>query len=89
MFYAALALLATVGEQTSKHQGVLALFDQHFVKTKILPKEMSKFLRKVFDMRQTADYEEEAELTREDAQMSLELAEKFISSAEEKLSQDE
>jgi len=89
MFYAALALLATVGQQTSKHQGVLALFDQHFVKTKILPKEMSKFLRKAFDMRQTADYEEEAELTREDAQISLELAEKFISSAEEKLSQDD
>ena len=89
MFYAALALLATVGQQTSKHQGVLALFDQYFVKTKILPKEMSKFLRKAFDLRQTADYEEEAELTREDAQMSLDLAEKFISSAEEKLLQDE
>lgn len=50
---------------------------------------MSKFLRKAFDMRQTADYEEEAELTREDAQISLELAEKFISSAEERLSQGE
>ncbi len=89
MFYAALALLATVGQQTSKHQGVLALFDQYFIKPKILPKEMGRFLHKAFDMRQTGDYEEEAELTMQDAQESLELAEKFIRSAEQKLLQDE
>ena len=89
MFYAALALLATVGQQTSKHQGVLALFDQYFIKPGILPKEMGRFLHKAFDMRQTGDYEEEAELTKQDAQEILEFAEKFIFSAEEKLSQDE
>jgi uncharacterized protein (UPF0332 family) len=89
MFYAALALLATVGQQTSKHQGVLALFDQYFMKPEILPKEMGKFLHKAFDMRQTGDYEEESELTMLDAQESLEFAEKFIQSAEEKLSQTE
>ena len=33
MFYAALALLATIGEETSKHSGVMALFDRHFIKT--------------------------------------------------------
>ncbi|MBV6394587.1 MAG: hypothetical protein HFACDABA_00153 [Anaerolineales bacterium] len=44
MFYAALAILAAVGEETSKHSGVLALFDRHFVKTGVLPKEMGKFL---------------------------------------------
>ena len=64
MFYAALALLATVGQQTSKHQGVLALFNQYFIKSKILPKEMGKFLNKAFDMRQIGDYEEEIELSR-------------------------
>ena len=86
MFYAALALLATVGQQTSKHQGVLALFDQYFIKPKILPKEMGRFLHKAFDLRQTGDYEEEAELTEQDAREVLELAAKFIFSAEEKLS---
>ena len=89
MFYAALALLAIVGQQTSKHQGVLALFDQYFIKPKILPMEMGKLLHKAFDMRQTGDYEEEAELTMQDAQESLEFAQKFILSAEEKLSQTE
>ncbi len=31
MFYAALAMLAAIDEQTSKHSGVLALFDKHFI----------------------------------------------------------
>lgn len=88
MFYAALALLATIGQQTSKHQGVLALFNQHFIKTKILPNEMGKFLHKAFDMRQIGDYEEEAELAMQDAKESLDFAEKFIDSAEERLKQD-
>ena len=88
MFYAALALLATIGKEPSKHSGVLALFDQHFMKTNVLPKEMGKFLHQAFDMRQTGDYEEEAELTKEDAQRTLEAAVTFIETVEEKLSQD-
>jgi uncharacterized protein (UPF0332 family) len=88
MFYAALALLATIGQETSKHSGVLALFDKHFMKSKILPKEMGGFLHQAFDMRQTGDYEEEAELTREDAQQTLEAAVKFVETIEEKLSKD-
>jgi len=88
MFYAALALLATIGQETSKHSGVLALFDKHFMKTKILPKEMGAFLHQAFDMRQTGDYEEEAELTQKDAQQTLEAAVKFVETIEEKLSKD-
>jgi uncharacterized protein (UPF0332 family) len=86
MFYAALALLATIGQQTSKHSGVLALFDQHFIKTQILPKEMGKFLHKAFDTRQTGDYEEEAEITEEQATEILGFAVQFVKSIEEKLS---
>lgn len=89
MFYATLAMLATIGQKTSKHQGVLALFDQHFIKPGILPKEMGRFLHKVFDLRQTGDYEEEAELTERDAQDALALAEKFLQSIEEKFYQDD
>ncbi|HLA08826.1 MAG TPA: HEPN domain-containing protein [Anaerolineales bacterium] len=86
MFYAALALLVTIGQESSKHQGVLALFDQHFIKPKILPKEMGKFLHHAFDTRQIGDYEEEAELTKEQAFQILESAIQFINSIEEKLS---
>jgi uncharacterized protein (UPF0332 family) len=86
MFYAALALLAKIGHRTSKHSGALALFDQHFIKSKILPKEMGKFLHATFDMRQTGDYEEQAEITKEQATEVLDAAMRFIESAEEKLS---
>lgn len=88
MFYAALALLATVDKETSKHLGVLSLFDEIFVKTKIFPKEMSKMLRKAFDVRQIGDYEDNANVDMEQAVEILKSAEQFIKFAEEKLLQD-
>jgi uncharacterized protein (UPF0332 family) len=87
MFYAALALLVTVGQETAKHQGVLALFDQYFIKTKVLPKEMGKFLHHAFDTRQVGDYEDEVILTREQALRILETADQFVNSIEQKLSE--
>jgi uncharacterized protein (UPF0332 family) len=85
MFYAALALLATIGEETSKHGGVMALFDRHFIKTGVLPKEMGKFLHTAFDIRQTGDYEDKSEISQEVSRQILVFAEKFVKSIEEKL----
>jgi len=86
MFYAALALLASVDQEASKHTGVLSLFNEMFIKTKILPMEMSKMLRKAFDVRQTGDYEDNANVDMEQAIQILRFAERFIQTAEEKLS---
>jgi len=88
MFYAALALLATVDKETSKHLGVLSLFDEMFVKTKIFPKDMSKMLHKAFDVRQIGDYEDNANVDMEQAVEILKSAEQFIKAAEENLSQN-
>jgi uncharacterized protein (UPF0332 family) len=88
MFYAALALLATVGKEASKHLGVLSLFDEMFVRTKIFPKDMSKMLHKAFDVRQIGDYEDNANVSMEQAEQILKSAEQFIRAAEEKISQD-
>lgn len=74
MFYASLALLITIGRDSSKHSGVIALIDQHFIKLGILPKEMGKFLHKAFDMRQSGDYEKDVDLTMEDARLILSYA---------------
>ncbi|NJN63373.1 MAG: hypothetical protein HC795_19310 [Coleofasciculaceae cyanobacterium RL_1_1] len=38
MFYALLGLLATKGLGTSKHSGVISLFDREFVRTGIFPR---------------------------------------------------
>lgn len=85
MFYAALALLATIGKETSKHSGVLALFDRHFIKTGLLPKEMGKFLHTAFDARQSGDYEDKPEISRAMAEQILGFAETFVDSIEVKL----
>lgn len=85
MFYAALAILATIGKETSKHSGVLALFDRHFIKTGVLPKEMGKFLHTAFDTRQTGDYEDKLEISRTMAERMVDFAVQFVGSIEEKL----
>jgi len=78
MFYAVLALLTSIGKGASKHSGVIALFDQHFVKPGHFPKEMSKAIHKVFDLRQMGDYREFFVLGEEQVQEVLDLADGFV-----------
>ncbi len=85
MFYAALALLSTIGQETSKHSGMMALFDEHFIKPKILPKERGKFLHRAFDMRHMGDYEYQIERSREQALQVLESAARLVQTIEERL----
>jgi len=42
--------------ETSKHSGVISLFDKEFVKTGSFPKEFSKWLHDAFTVRQRSDY---------------------------------
>ena len=86
MFYAALALLTTLGKGASKHSGVISLFDQLFVKTGDFPKNMSKAIHKAFDLRQIGDYRELIELDQEQAQEVMLSAEQFVNAVEEYLS---
>ena len=85
MFYAVLALLTTIGKGAGKHSGVISLFDQHFVKTRQFPREMSKSLHRAFDLRQIGDYRELMPLDRERAEETLQSAEQFISGVEQYL----
>lgn len=55
MFHAARALLALKGMDSSKHSGVIAMFNREFVKTGELPKEMGKKLKMAFDLRIESD----------------------------------
>jgi len=64
MFYAVLAALAIKGLGSSKHSGVISLFDREFVKPGDLPRELSRSLHMAFEHRQQADY---GELTQPDA----------------------
>lgn len=82
MFYATLALLTFIGEEASKHGGVIALFDRHFVRTGTFPREMSKWLHKAFDLRQIGDYRELIVLTGEQAEEVLQWAKDFVAQVE-------
>lgn len=78
MFYAVLALLTSVGKGASKHSGVLTLFDEHFIKSDQLPREMSKAIHKAFELRQIGDYRELATLDEEQVTEVLTLADEFV-----------
>ncbi len=60
-FYAARALLATRDLDAGRHSGVIALFQQHFVKTGVVPANVARALPYAFESRQTSDYADVAE----------------------------
>lgn len=78
MFYAVLALLVTRQLGTSKHKGVISLFDREFVKTGIFSKNMSVWLHTTFEKRLEADYADLIVVSPESAQESHEHANQFL-----------
>jgi len=78
MFYALLALLTSIGRGSSKHSGVITLFDREFVKAGLFPKEDSKMIHKAFKLRQVGDYKEFAPIDLQDAKELLRKAEDFV-----------
>jgi len=82
MFTSARALLALKEKDSSKHSGVIALFNQYIIKAGLFPKELSRFLPKAKDIREDADYGDFVEITEEDAQIQLKNAKKFTEEAE-------
>jgi len=87
MFTAARAILALKEVDSSKHSGVISLFNQHIVKGGLFTKEVSKFLPKAKDIREHADYGDFVEITEEDAQIQIRRATQFVEEAE-KTTQD-
>lgn len=56
MFYSVTALLLKKGMSSSKHGGILSLFNVNFIKTGIISKEYGRFYSRLFEFRQKADY---------------------------------
>jgi uncharacterized protein (UPF0332 family) len=78
LFYEVNALLKTRELVSSKHTGVRALFNMHFVKPGIVPVEIGKFYSKMFDFRQEGDYDDFIYFEEEKVKEWLEAAEKYI-----------
>jgi uncharacterized protein (UPF0332 family) len=85
MFSAAKALLALKELDSSKHSGVISLFNRHIVKEGLFAKEYSRLLSEAKLEREEADYEDFVTITKEDARLQLKNAIKFVEEAEKTL----
>ena len=65
MFTAAKALLSFKDKDSSKHSGVISLFNQFIVKKGLFQKDISKYLPMAKDIREDADYGDFIEITKD------------------------
>jgi uncharacterized protein (UPF0332 family) len=80
MFYGILALFLNtdVAIKTSRHVGVISIFDKEFIQTGKIDKHYSSLIHKMFNIRQKGDYKEFAEVTKEESREHVELAKEFL-----------
>jgi uncharacterized protein (UPF0332 family) len=82
IFHALRAVTALDGFDSSKHSGIIAHFNQVYVKEGVFDKELSKLIRIAFNTREKADYDDFAEVTYEMAAEQIAAAEKVIAAVE-------
>jgi hypothetical protein len=80
IFYAMRAFLATINKDSSKHSGVISLFNQHFINTGIVSEINFKAIQSLMDLRHEGDYQDFVEITEEEAEGSVESAKTIITS---------
>jgi uncharacterized protein (UPF0332 family) len=74
-----IALLYTQKVYSKTHQGAKAKFSELFIKTGIFPVEISDSISLLFDYRQEADYDLDAEITSEEAELLISKASEIYS----------
>ena len=82
MFYAASALLSTRNLSSARHSGVIALFNDNFVKTGSFPMELARHLGRAFETRMDTDYRVVVAPYPEDLRKLLDHARAFVAKAE-------
>jgi len=82
IFTAARALLATKRLDSSKHSGVIALFNQHFVKIGAIAKAASKRMERAKLYREQADYGDFYIVSAQEAEAQVQSAREFIEEIE-------
>ena len=83
IFHALRAITALDQFDSSKHSGIIAYINQHYVKTGIMDKSFSKIVDKAFRYREKADYEDFFVVVIEDAKDQLDKAEQLIQVVED------
>lgn len=78
IFGCARALLHEKGLYAKTHQGIQTKFNELFVITELLERKHGEAMRHVFRLRQTGDYDLDADLTEEDAEYAITAAFQFL-----------
>jgi len=77
-YYCIVALLHTKDVSTKTHQGAHTKFAELFIKTSLFPKYASDIINKLFEDRQEADYDLDADITAEEARELIAKASAFL-----------
>ncbi len=79
IFHGIRAVTALVGYDSSKHSGIIAYFNQNFVKTGKFDKQSSKIVKSASFLREKSDYEDFYVASKQEAEKQLEDAKIFLS----------
>ena len=83
VFSAMRAVLALDGFDSKKHSGIIAEFRRLYLKTEILPKELSETIDSLVEVRQGSDYDDFYIATVEEVEEQIAVAEEFIQMVED------
>lgn len=83
IFHCARAMLALDGEDRRRHSGVIAYFQEHYIRNNTFDKTYSYIIQNAFEVRQEADYEDFYVISKDDAEKQVENAEKFLNKIKE------
>ena len=89
IFHSLRAVAVLSGFDSSKHSGIIAFFNKHFVKTGIFAKETSSIIKNVSRLREKSDYDEFYVASKNEASEQLDKAKRLLSQIEEFISQQE
>ena len=78
MFYATKAFLLSQGQDPSSHKGVDTLFHRFCLIHKSPPVDFAKMLSLMRHARLDADYQEKAQITKQDAKEAIDMAQSFL-----------
>jgi uncharacterized protein (UPF0332 family) len=77
MFYSMSAVLILLDIYPKTHQGVRSKFGEMYIKTELFPMRFANYIRDAFNLRQDADYDLDAHISEEEAQVLVDNATEF------------
>jgi len=78
VFNAMRSLLALDEIDFKKHSAVISYFRKNYIKTEIFEKQLSNILEKLFEVRNSSDYDDFFLVSKEEVEQQIEQAEYFL-----------